>query len=748
MVSISADPVELGAGLERLAPRRRGRVPFVAQMEAADCGAACLAMVARYHGDALSLEEARQVTGAHRGSDARVLLRAAGHLGLRGRGVQLEVDDLRHLAAASILHWNFNHFVVFERVRGGVVDLVDPASGRRSVPLDRFRRHFTGVALELEPAASFVRRPARRRELARYLALFRGHAGRLGRVVVTSVALRVLALTLPILTAMIVDRVVPRGDVGLLAVIGGGVAAVLGFQLLASLIRAHLLIELRTILDTKMTIGFVSHLLSLPYAYFTRRSTGDLLLRVRSNSQIREMLTAGMMSTLLDGTLALAYLALLFTLAPPLATVALVAGGLQVAVLVAWRRRFAGLAAQDLDHQARSHAYLAQALVGVETVKALGAERRVLDHWGNLYVDELGASLARARLGAVIEAVNSFLQSGASLLLVAVGAYLVIGGALSLGAMLAAAALAGAFLAPLSSLITSGLQLQTLGSYLERIDDILEAEPEQRPGATVAPPRLSGAIAVQQLSFRYSPGEPWVLREVEVTIEAGSTVAIVGRSGSGKSTLAALLLGLHRPTEGRITYDGHDLVELDHAKLRQQLGVVPQQPFVLSSSIRQNIALADPALPIDRIVAAARRACVDEDIRAMPMGYETILADAGATLSGGQRQRLALARALVHEPAILLLDEATSALDAATERRVMDNLSALRATRVVIAHRLSTVVGADQILVMDRGRVVEAGTHAELLARRGAYAALIAEQAFLGDARPAARAEPAPEVRP
>lgn len=736
MVAASAPALAPENLLERLTSRSRGVVPFVAQMEATDCGAACLAMVARFHGDALGLDEARQVTGTSRGSDALQLLRAAERLGLRGRGVRLDVADLHHLPPASILHWNFNHFVVFERLRGGAVELLDPASGRRRVPLDRFRRQFTGVALELEPTELFVRRPARRLELGRYLAFFRGCSGAVVRVFVTSVALRVLALTLPLLTAMLVDRVVPRGDVGLLAVIGGGVAAVLGFQLLAALIRAHLLIALRTVLDTRMTSGFVAHLLSLPFAYFTRRSTGDLLLRVRSNGQIRELLTAGVMSTLLDGTLALAYLALLFALDPTLATVALVTGGLQVALLLLWRRRLAALAAQDLDNQARSHSYLVQALVGVETVKALGVERRVLDQWGNLYVDELNVSLARARLTAVIEATTNFLQSGAQLLLVGVGAWLVIDGRLSLGAMLAAAALAAAFLAPLSSLLTSGLQLQTLGSYLERIDDVLDAEPEQRRGATVAPPRLSGAIEARQLSFRYGASEPLILRDVDLTIAAGTTVAIVGRSGAGKSTLAALLLGLHRPSAGRITYDGHDLVELDHDAVRQQLGVVPQRPFVFNGSIRHNIALADPTLPLERVVAAARRACIDDDIRAMPMGYETLVADAGATLSGGQRQRLALARALVHEPAILLLDEATSALDAITERRVMDNLKALRATRIIIAHRLSTIVSADQIVVMDGGRVVEAGGHAELLARGGAYTALIAEQAFLGDARP------------
>ena len=303
-------------------------------------------------------------------------------------------------------------------------------------------------------------------------------------------------------------------------------------------------------------------------------------------------------------------------------------------------------------------------------------------------------------------------------------------GDLRLGTMLATAALAAGFLTPLNSLVQSALQLQTLGSYVERIDDVLGAEPEQHRGAAVLPPRLTGAIELHQISFRYGPSEPLVVRDVSLVIEPGSTVAIVGRSGSGKSTLAALMLGLHRPTEGRISFDGYDLNELDHRRLRQQLGMVPQSPFIFAGSIRSNIALSDPSIPFDRVVAAARKACIEAEVRAMPMGFETIVSDGGSTLSGGQRQRIALARALLHDPAVLLLDEATSSLDASTERAVMDQLNSLRSTRIVIAHRLSTVINAGTIIVLDAGRVVETGTHEELMTLGGTYAMLVADQTF------------------
>lgn len=719
--------------LRRIGGRRRGRVPYVQQLEAADCGAACLAMVSAYHGRTVSLDVARGAAGVSQGVDAGSLVRGAEQLGLRGRGIQLDLADLHYVPRGSILHWDFNHFVVLDRVRRRAVEIVDPAYGRRTIPLERFSKHFTGVALVFDPLESFVATPPGRSKVWQYLGQLFAQPSLVARVIVTSVALRVLALALPILTAMIVDRVVPRGDYKLLHVVGVGIAGVLGFQLLASLIRAHLLIELRTKLDTKMTFGFVAHLLSLPYAFFNRRSAGDLLLRVASNTQIRDLLTSSLLSTLLDGGLAIVYLVLLGLLSPVLALVSIGAALLQVIVLLASRHRYARLTAQDLESQARAHSYLVQMLVGIETLKIAGAEDRALEQWANLYVDELNVALARSRMSAVIDSINAVLAAAAPLLLLGVGAVLVLDARLTLGTMLATTALASGFLVPLQSLLNSALQLQMLGSYVDRIDDVLSAAPEQVRRGAIAPPRLTGAIEVKGVSFKYGPNDPLVVRDVTLRVQPGSTVAIVGRSGSGKSTLAALLLGLHRPSEGRIVYDGYDLAELDHKLLRQQLGMVPQAPFIFSGSIRMNIALTDPTMSFDRLVAAAKRADIDTDIRAMGMGYETIVADGGATLSGGQRQRLALARALVHDPAVLLLDEATSSLDATTERTVMEKLRELRATRIVIAHRLSTIVRADLIVVMQAGAVVETGTHAELVRAGGPYAALVADQTFGGE---------------
>jgi ABC-type bacteriocin/lantibiotic exporter with double-glycine peptidase domain len=708
---------------------RAKKVPYVQGLELADCGAASLAMALKYHGREVRLDDVREVIGTDRdGSSALAILRGAEWYGMRGRGLRLEVEDIDYLPPGSILHWEFNHFVVFESASKRGVQIVDPAFGRRFIPMDRFRQSFTGVALALETTEEFVKDRQTQRRLWQYFKQLGSQTQLIGRVLVTSVLLQLFALAVPLLTALIVDRVVPRGDHHLLWVVGAGLGGLVVFQWLSSLIRAHLLLQLRTNLDTRMTLGFLDYLVGLPYAFFQRRSAGDLMMRVNSNATIREILTSNTLSGLLDGTLVLLYLGLIMAISPTIGGVVLVLGLFRISIFVAARKRYRELMAQNLEAQANAQSYLVQLMAGIETLKAAGAEHRAVEHWSNLFVDELNVGLERGRVTAVVDSLLSALTVGSPMVVLSYGALAVMDGAMSLGTMLALNTLAVGFLSPLSTLVDSALRLQLLSGYIERLDDVLGQEPEQDRAQVVRAPRLSGKIKLDGVSFRYGPQAPLVVRDVSLAIEPGMSVALVGKSGSGKSTLAKLLVGLYRATEGHVRYDDRDISELDVRTLRRQIGVVPQSPYVFGSSIRDNIAIADPTARLDQIVAAAKLACIHDDIRAMPMGYETILADGGASLSGGQRQRIALARALVRRPAVLLLDEATSSLDAGTEAAVQENLEGLRSTRIIIAHRLSTIINADHIVVMDQGRIAEQGTHLQLLARRGVYHRLVHSQ--------------------
>jgi ATP-binding cassette, subfamily B, bacterial len=720
--------------------RGRRAVPAIRQLEMADCHAACLAMTLAFHGKFVSLSEMREaIASGGTGATASAILRAGQRFGLRGRGVRLEPESLSYLPRGSILHWSFQHFVVYDGLSRKGVRIVDPAVGRRVIGLESFGAHFTGVALVFEPAESFEEGGRPRSTSAwRYLRKVISHRGVLVRILVISLLVQIFGLALPLVTGSLVDRVIPERDPSFLGVLGVGAFSLVAFQVLASLVRAHLLLHLRTVMDSQFSLGFIRHLVALPYAFFLKRSVGDLVVRYQSNRMIRETLTSATLSTVLDGPMVIAYLILMLIVCAPMGWLVLGLGVLQVGVFLATRRRYRELVSEDLEVQSRAQSQLVGILQGVETLKASGFEQQAVMRWSHRLVDVLNVSVARGRLSAAVDASRLGLDLAAPLVILIVGAALVIEGRLTLGLMLALNALGVGFLRPLSSLVSTSLELQQMVGHLERIDDVMlaEREPGNDGGAVV---RLRGGVVLERVDFRYSSGAPDVLQNVSLAIVPGRKVAIVGRSGAGKSTLARVLVGLHRPTAGHILFDGRDLSSLDLSSVRSQVGVVPQRAHLFGTTIGNNIAFVDPSVSVEAIVEAAKLADVHEDIAKMPMAYDTPLLEGGPSLSGGQRQRIALARALVRRPPILLLDEATSELDTVTENRIMDHLSRLGCTRIVIAHRLSTIANADLIVVLDGGRVAETGTHDELLSRLGPYADLIAAQSRYGretEARP------------
>lgn len=681
-------------------------LPVVLQTEVTECGLACLTMIGRYHGHDIDLNVLRKkhlisMTGA----SLKSIMAIAGGLQLAARPLKVDLDQLSKLQLPAILHWDLNHYVVLKSVKGDKVQIVDPGIGLRNLKLSQVSDHFTGIALELTPTAEFSPIDAR---LKPHLSLLWSRLVGLKRAIfqtlTLSIILQLIVLSAPFYLQLVVDGALAQNDYGLLKALAIGFGGLMILRAIAEAVRSWAILIYGNQMSLQMVGNVFRHLIRLPTSYFEKRHVGDIISRMGSTVPIQEALTQSIVSVLIDGVMAILMLIILYLYSPLLGTIVLISVLLLIGTTLLIYPHLRRTQEETIYAKAIENTHVIESIRASTTVKLFGREAQREAAWRNLYTDFINANVEYGKFTIWQKFAETLLTGLQIIIVVWAAAKMMMPAelndkAFTLGMLVAFLAYRQYFTDSVTQLLQKGIEFRLLSLHLDRLSDIIFSEEEELDDR-ITPRDIQGRIELENISFRYSDTDRWIVQDYSLTISAGSMTTVTGLSGGGKTTLMKLILGLYEPTEGRILIDGQPLTQLGIRNWREQIGVVMQDDKLLSGTIADNISFFDPEMDMKKVVEAAQRAQIHDEIAAIPMNYTSMVGDMGSILSGGQKQRVLLARALYHDPKVLFLDEGTANLDAKTERIIVDIIANMPITRIIVAHRPAFIKASDRVLTL------------------------------------------------
>lgn len=688
--------------------------PLILQSEIAECGLASMAMVACYHGHQLDMPAMRKRFSANlKGMNLQQLIELGDSLGLASRALQCPFEEVHKLQTPCILHWDMNHFVVLTKVSGKGASakfaINDPALGKRNLNSEEFSKHFTGICLELTPTSKFeAKQEQARMKLSQLWSAVTGLKSGLVKLISLSLVLQLFALMTPYYMQWVVDEVLVSFDESLLTVLALGFALIAIISVITNAVRSWLILRLSSLLNMQMGVNLLRHLLRLPMNYFESRHIGDIVSRFGSLAQIRERITTGFVETFVDGVMAITVLIMMLIYSLKLTAVVVGAITLYTLVRLVLYRPLHQATEEMIQNSAKEQSNFLENIRGMQTIKLFGNEAQRQGIWQNRYAEVINSEIRLGRLNISFESFNKLLFGLENVVVIYLAALLVMSNSLSVGMVLAFIAYKNQLTSRFANFIEQIIQFKMMRLHLDRIADIALTKQEANRDGELAyigssDNKVKGQLSLENISFSYSDEQAPILKDINLTLNSGESIAITGPSGAGKTTLMKIMLGLLQPTSGKVLFDGMDITQLGLKNYRKQIAAVMQDDTLLAGSIADNISFFDPQPNHLKVEQCARHAAIHSDITKMTMGYNSLVGDMGSNLSGGQLQRLLLARALYQSPNVLFLDEATSHLDQENEAKISEQIKHLEMTRIMIAHRQETINMADKVFELQGG---------------------------------------------